>query len=77
MFFLSELNCSEEIIQTFWKRYYVKSFLHLCFSDELKGAFAQTNVTFGLYFSLYEWFNPWYKRDKKNEFTTQEFVEVC
>ncbi|XP_057311568.1 tissue alpha-L-fucosidase-like [Hydractinia symbiolongicarpus] len=43
--------------------------------DELKGAFAQTNVTFGLYFSLYEWFNPWYKKDKKNEFTTQEFVE--
>lgn len=43
--------------------------------DELKQSFEDTNVTFGLYFSLYEWFNPWYKRDKRNKFKTQEFVE--
>lgn len=42
--------------------------------DELKTSFADTNVTFGLYFSLYEWFNPWYRRDKRNDFRTQEFV---
>jgi len=43
--------------------------------DELKTAFLDSNVTFGLYFSLYEWFNPWYLRDKKNHFQTQEFVK--
>ena len=42
--------------------------------SELKASFDETNVTFGLYFSLYEWFNPWYKRDKLNDFETQEFV---
>ena len=46
------------------------------FSGELQIAFSDTNVTFGLYFSLYEWFNPWYLRDKKNDFQTQEFVKV-
>lgn len=46
------------------------------FSGELQTAFSDTNVTFGLYFSLYEWFNPWYLRDKKNDFQTQEFVKV-
>lgn len=44
--------------------------------DDLKSAFDATDVRFGLYFSLYEWFNPWYKRDKRNEFTTNEFVRV-
>ncbi|XP_065658385.1 tissue alpha-L-fucosidase isoform X2 [Hydra vulgaris] len=43
--------------------------------DELKTAFSNTNVTFGLYYSLYEWFNPWYNEDKKNDFKTQEFVK--
>lgn len=41
---------------------------------ELKSSFDETNVTFGLYFSLYEWFNPWYKKDKGNDFETQEFI---
>lgn len=46
------------------------------FSGKLQTAFSDTNVTFGLYFSLYEWFNPWYLRDKRNDFQTQEFVKV-
>ena len=36
----------------------------------------RTNVTFGLYFSLYEWFNPTYVKDKNNDFETQDYVEV-
>lgn len=31
-------------------------------------------MKFGLYHSLYEWFNPLYLHDKANNFQTQEFV---
>ena len=33
-----------------------------------------TNLTFGLYHSLFEWFNPLYLSDKSNNFATQDFV---
>lgn len=33
-------------------------------------------MTFGVYHSLYEWFNPLYLSDKNNGFKTQEFVAV-
>ncbi|XP_033364394.1 alpha-L-fucosidase [Bombus vosnesenskii] len=33
-----------------------------------------TNLRFGLYHSLYEWYNPLYLSDKDNNFTTQIFV---
>ena len=36
----------------------------------------RTNITFGLYYSLYEWFHPLYRKDKENKFTTQEYVDV-
>ncbi|CDR00198.1 unnamed protein product, partial [Oncorhynchus mykiss] len=32
------------------------------------------SLHYGLYNSLYEWFNPLYLADKKNNFTTQDFV---
>ena len=35
---------------------------------------SKTNLKFGLYHSLYEWFNPLYLYDKKNKFRTQKFV---
>ncbi|XP_026290795.1 alpha-L-fucosidase [Frankliniella occidentalis] len=35
---------------------------------------SNTNITFGLYHSLYEWFHPLWLADKKNNFTTQNFV---
>ncbi|KAK7112501.1 alpha-L-fucosidase-like [Littorina saxatilis] len=35
---------------------------------------AKTNLKFGLYHSLFEFFNPLYLADKKNNFTTQDFV---
>ncbi|XP_065909205.1 alpha-L-fucosidase-like isoform X2 [Dysidea avara] len=33
-----------------------------------------TNIHFGLYYSLFEWFHPLYLKDKANKFTTQEYV---
>ena len=34
-----------------------------------------TNITFGLYHSLYEWFNPMYLDDKASNWTKQDFVK--
>nr|XP_002127716.1 alpha-L-fucosidase [Ciona intestinalis] len=34
----------------------------------------RTSIHFGLYHSLYEWFNPLYLKDKADGFKTQEFV---
>ncbi|OAD52751.1 Alpha-L-fucosidase, partial [Eufriesea mexicana] len=34
-----------------------------------------TSLKFGLYHSLYEWYNPLYLYDKRNNFTTQIFVK--
>ena len=33
-----------------------------------------TDLKFGLYHSLYEWFNPLYLQDKANGWATQDFV---
>lgn len=33
-----------------------------------------TDIKFGLYHSLYEWYNPLYLMDKENKFTTDTFV---
>ncbi|KOC67449.1 Alpha-L-fucosidase [Habropoda laboriosa] len=34
-----------------------------------------TNLKFGVYHSMYEWYNPHYLSDKHNNFTTQNFVK--
>jgi alpha-L-fucosidase len=34
-----------------------------------------STLKFGVYHSLFEWFNPIYLKDKANNFTTQEFVK--
>ncbi|XP_011690616.1 PREDICTED: alpha-L-fucosidase-like [Wasmannia auropunctata] len=46
---------------------------------DLVGELAQairnkTDIKFGLYHSMYEWYNPLYMEDKKNKFTTDRFV---
>lgn len=33
-------------------------------------------MKFGLYYSLYEWFNPHYLRDKANGFKSDEYIKV-
>ncbi|XP_037120698.1 tissue alpha-L-fucosidase-like [Syngnathus acus] len=41
---------------------------------DLGEAVRNRSLHFGLYNSLYEWFNPLYLKDKQNGFQTQEFV---
>ncbi|KAJ1529325.1 hypothetical protein ONE63_006115 [Megalurothrips usitatus] len=36
---------------------------------------SETDLVFGLYHSLYEWFHPLYLADKSNNFTTRSFVD--
>ncbi|KAJ9592723.1 hypothetical protein L9F63_015603, partial [Diploptera punctata] len=43
--------------------------------DLAKAIRAKTDIKFGLYHSLYEWFNPLYLYDKNNGFKTQLFVK--
>ena len=35
-----------------------------------------SDIHFGVYYSLYEWFNPLWEEDKANEFKTQFYVKV-
>ncbi|CAB3985617.1 alpha-L-fucosidase-like isoform X1, partial [Paramuricea clavata] len=42
--------------------------------DLAKSIRARTNITFGLYHSLYEWFNPLYLKDKANGFKTRVYI---
>ncbi|RZC32185.1 alpha-L-fucosidase-like [Asbolus verrucosus] len=44
------------------------------FPDDLAKAVRDNGLTFGVYHSLYEWFNPIYLADKNNSFVTQDFV---
>ena len=47
-----------------------------CVAGELANSIrANTDLKFGLYHSLFEWFNPLYLQDKENNFTTQTFVK--
>ena len=42
---------------------------------DLAAAVRTEQLIFGLYHSLYEWFNPNYLFDKANNFKTQTFVK--
>uniref|UniRef100_A0A8C1VLW3 Tissue alpha-L-fucosidase n=1 Tax=Cyprinus carpio TaxID=7962 RepID=A0A8C1VLW3_CYPCA len=42
---------------------------------DLGAAIRNRSLHYGLYHSLYEWFNPIYLKDKQSGFKTQEFVE--
>ncbi|KAL1513458.1 hypothetical protein ABEB36_002866 [Hypothenemus hampei] len=42
---------------------------------ELNEAIKRTDIKFGLYHSLYEWFNPIYRADKATNFSSQDFVD--
>lgn len=45
------------------------------FSGDLaKSIRSKTDIKFGLYYSLYEWYHPLYKNDKSLNFTENKFV---
>ena len=56
------------------------SLLMLCFffglGDLANAIRTRTNVTFGLYHSLFEWFNPVFLSDKNNSYSTKIFPTV-
>ena len=46
--------------------------------DELATAIRNsTDIHFGLYYSLFEWFHPLYLQDQANKFQTHTYVTVC
>jgi len=52
------------------------SLLIQCLTGELADAIrANTNIRFGLYHSLFEWYNPLWMSDQANNFTTDHFVQ--
>jgi len=58
------------------------SFFYTTFSPLYSGDLAKairnrTNIVFGLYHSMYEWFHPLYIEDKQNGFKSQLFPNVC
>jgi len=44
--------------------------------DLAKAVRNQSDLRFGLYHSLYEWFHPLFVKDKANNFETTKFVQV-
>ena len=47
------------------------------FKGELANSIRKnTNLTFGLYHSLFEWFNPLFLSDVKSGYKNQDFVRV-
>jgi len=44
--------------------------------DLAKAVRTRSDLHFGLYHSLFEWFHPLYKEDKANNFHTRKFVQV-
>uniref|UniRef100_A0A665TP08 Alpha-L-fucosidase n=1 Tax=Echeneis naucrates TaxID=173247 RepID=A0A665TP08_ECHNA len=57
-----------------WNWNSVDSGPHRDLVGDLGEAVRNRSLHYGLYNSLYEWFNPLYLADKKNGFKTQEFV---
>ena len=58
--------------------YHFVTFLSFFYSlgDLANAIRKRTNIHFGIYHSLFEWFNPLYLEDEKNNYTTQHFVAV-
>jgi hypothetical protein len=53
------------------------SIVYIKYSGDLANALRnRTTIEFGIFYSMYEWFNQVYLEDKKNGFKTQEFINV-
>ena len=67
-----------EIYWVHYKRLFMFIFLFYCvFVGDLANSIRnRTDLVFGLYHSMFEWFNPLYLEDKQNGFKTQLFPNV-
>ena len=55
----------------------MRSQLLLYVAGDLARAIRKTtDMKFGLYHSMFEWFHPLYVKDKENKFETQDFVRL-
>lgn len=59
----------------FFHRIYIFKIVQFT-GDLAKSIRAKTNMHFGVYHSLYEWYHPLYLQDKANKFKTQDFVRM-
>ena len=51
--------------------------VYISHTGDIAGAIRNyTDIHFGLYYSLYEWFHPLWVEDKANNYSTQNYVEV-
>uniref|UniRef100_A0A336KX07 Putative alpha-L-fucosidase n=1 Tax=Culicoides sonorensis TaxID=179676 RepID=A0A336KX07_CULSO len=49
---------------------------HIDIVGELSNALrSETNITFGIYYSLYEWYNRMYRKDKAQRWQTRDYIE--
>ncbi len=54
------------------------SIVYIEYSGDLANALRnRTTIEFGIFYSMYEWFNQVYLEDKKNGFNTTQFISVC
>jgi len=66
------IRCSSVILSV-----YESENLMFYVGDLANAVRRRTDLHFGLYHSLFEWFNPIYNADSESNFTTRRFVEVC
>jgi hypothetical protein len=67
-----------EIYLVYQKNFIFYTTFSPLYSGDLANAIRnRTNIVFGLYHSMYEWFHPLYKEDKQNGFKSQFFPNVC
>ena len=59
-----------------WKWHTQLSNFRLFVGDLADAIRNSTDLKFGLYHSLFEWFHPLYQADEKNNFTTRDFVKL-
>jgi len=48
----------------------------MCIGELASAVRNRTDIKFGLYHSMFEWFNPLWKEDSSSKFATNYFVHV-
>ena len=76
---LVSLECSKNLILSLLS--YVRCITVHAIKFDVLGDLATavrkySDIHFGLYYSLFEWFHPLYLQDKANGYKTQEYISV-